>query len=343
MLKLSFDRLPELFSAINEQGSLYMPVRQSGQVNYTRWEAGLEYCHDALNTVTSVKSLFFPQSEDLAAFRIKGKNIEVIADEEPEGPFTVFGVRACDARAMDILDMVFLSEPADSFYEEKRKSGTVITMACNEPEESCFCGAFQVDAASPGGDVSTWYIDGYLYWQPMTDKGKVLTETLGKLLCEAETDDEENLSQHQVVIHDILSMLPLAGVNPDSLGENDDLFGSDKWEELSSACLGCGSCTFICPTCQCYDIRDFNTGREIRRFRCWDSCMYSDFTLMAHGNPRTTQMQRFRQRFMHKLAYFPENNDGAYSCVGCGRCVAKCPISMNIAKVINVLGGQEND
>jgi len=62
--------------------------------------------------------------------------------------------------------------------------------------------------------------------------------------------------------------------------------------------------------------------------------MYSDFTLMAHGNNRTTQMQRFRQRFMHKLVYFPENYDGIYSCVGCGLCVEKCPSALNIVKVI---------
>ena len=133
-----------------------------------------------------------------------------------------------------------------------------------------------------------------------------------------------------------LSDLNLDGFNGDALQEK---FDSPKWKELSEACLGCGACTFVCPTCQCYDIRDYNTGHGIQRFRCWDSCMYSDFTMMAHGNPRTDQMQRFRQRFMHKLIYFPANNDGAYSCVGCGRCVSKCPISMNIAKVIKALGG----
>ena len=110
----------------------------------------------------------------------------------------------------------------------------------------------------------------------------------------------------------------------------------------SLACLACGTCTFICPTCQCYDIRDYNTGNGIQRFRCWDSCMYSDFTLMAHGNIRNSQKERFRQRFMHKLVYFPENNDGMFSCVGCGRCVSKCPSSLNIVKVIKSLGVSED-
>ena len=54
-------------------------------------------------------------------------------------------------------------------------------------------------------------------------------------------------------------------------------------------------------------------------------------------------MQRYRQRFMHKLVYFPANNDGMYSCVGCGRCVEKCPASLNIVKVIKAFQKQGGD
>ncbi|MBO5851119.1 MAG: 4Fe-4S dicluster domain-containing protein, partial [Clostridia bacterium] len=122
-------------------------------------------------------------------------------------------------------------------------------------------------------------------------------------------------------------------------GENlMELFDRKEWEELSKACLGCGTCTFVCPTCQCFDVKDFKTNNAVKRFRCWDSCMYSEFTKMAAENPRKNQMQRFRQRFMHKLVYYPSNNGGLYSCVGCGRCVKKCPQSLNIVKVIKKLG-----
>ena len=140
----------------------------------------------------------------------------------------------------------------------------------------------------------------------------------------------------------VMARLPLSKFSMGSFGGEVlmKVFDSDKWEGLSEACLGCGTCTFVCPTCQCYDIKDFDTGHEIKRFRCWDSCMYSDFTKMAHGNPRLTQKERFRQRFMHKLVYFPANNNGEYGCVGCGRCLSKCPISMNIVKVAKAL---END
>ena len=117
-----------------------------------------------------------------------------------------------------------------------------------------------------------------------------------------------------------------------------EVFNNPKWAELASHCLGCGACTFVCPTCQCFDIEDF-TGNDhtIERYRCWDSCMYNDFTMMAAGTPRKTQKERFRQRFMHKLVYYPIKNDGMYSCVGCGRCLKKCPIQMNIVKVMKAL------
>ena len=136
-----------------------------------------------------------------------------------------------------------------------------------------------------------------------------------------------------------LKDLSLANWGADAAQRN---FDSPLWEQLYKPCLACGTCTFVCPTCQCYDIKDYDTGRGVQRYRCWDSCMYSDFTMMAHGNNRTSQMQRFRQRFMHKLAYFPANNDGMFSCVGCGRCVDKCPSRLNIAKVIKAFGQEGN-
>ena len=155
--------------------------------------------------------------------------------------------------------------------------------------------------------------------------------------------DESEIAAQQKATREIAQRLPLAKLNLTGFGgENlNKLFDSKKWPELSEACLGCGTCTFVCPTCQCYDIRDFDNGKSVTRYRCWDSCMYSDFTLMAAENSRHTQLQRYRQRFMHKLVYFPANNEGVYSCVGCGRCVEKCPQGLNIVRVIKALGVNE--
>ena len=242
-------------------------------------------------------------------------------------------MKACDVKGVEVLDRVFLSEPVDTFYAARREHGTIVAMACHEPEESCFCKVFGIDCTDPMADVAVWLIENDLYWKPITDKGNALTEKVKSLLTDT---DEKAVEAEQAAVKEIVEKLPymnlsLDGWNGDVLTEK---FESELWEDLYKPCLACGTCTFVCPTCQCYDIKDYDTGHGVQRYRCWDSCMYSDFTMMAHGNNRTSQMQRFRQRFMHKLVYFPANNDGMYSCVGCGRCVEKCPSALNIVKVI---------
>ena len=177
-----------------------------------------------------------------------------------------------------------------------------------------------------------------LYWRTNTEKGEALTARLS-LLADGGADAVAAL---QARTREVMEKLPLHGLSLEGFGagKTKALFDRPEWKQLSESCLGCGTCTFVCPTCQCYDIEEFDTGKKVRRFRCWDSCMYSDFTQMSAGQPRPTQLERFRQRFLHKLVYYPENNEGIFGCVGCGRCLAKCPIHMNIVKVIRTLGGE---
>ena len=179
-----------------------------------------------------------------------------------------------------------------------------------------------------------------LYLQANTEKGSALFSRLEGVTEKADPAAVEGM---KAVIREKISRLPLADLKADAFGadKTKKFFDAPEWKSLAESCLGCGTCTFVCPTCQCYDIKDFDTGHGIKRFRCWDSCMYSDFTKMAHGNPRLTQVERFRQRFMHKLVYYPSNHDGMFSCVGCGRCISSCPVSMNIVKVMKELGGKE--
>ncbi len=343
MLKIAKERLNDVYAKINESMGLFIPVKRAGEVNYEVWKEGKEVSLETLKTVKSPKNMFFPQTENLMKFKMDGKNIEIIDGHIDEyTPFVAFGVKACDYKAIEVLDKVFLAEPVDTYYQNRRNATTVVTLACSRPEESCFCNAFGIDATAPQGDVTTWLDQNYLYWQANTEKGEALTKIVEEF---AENGGEDEVKAQQDATKAVLAQLPFANLDlsrfqPENLN---DLFNDSAWEEMSEACLGCGTCTFVCPTCQCFDIRDFKTHEGVIRYRCWDSCMYSDFTLMAHGNSRTTQMQRFRQRFMHKLVYYPSQNDGWYSCVGCGRCVNKCPQNLNIVKVIKKLGGKDND
>jgi len=337
MLKIAKANLQALYARIAENRDLYLPVKTAGKTNYAFWEAGADTDLDTLKTVRSPKDAFFPQSENLyACNRVEGK-LKITPEQLREKPFVVFGMRACDVRGLDVLDRVFLSEPVDSYYAARRRCGTVVSLACHAPETSCFCSVFSIDCAAPQGDVVTWLVGEDLYWKSVTEKGQALTAEVADLLTEAE---EAAVEAEQAAIRAIVAKLPYSNLSLEGWGAEaaDKRFDSPLWEQLYKPCLACGTCTFVCPTCQCYDIRDYDTGSGVQRFRCWDSCMYSDFTMMAHGNNRTSQLQRFRQRFMHKLAYFPANNDGIFSCVGCGRCVDKCPTHLNIVKVIKAFG-----
>lgn len=332
MLRIKISDLNGLYKKIAEKSPLYLPIKKAGEVNFGLYTEGSEVSLSTLKTNKSPKDAFFPQAEDLVKFKTDGRSIEVIDIRKEEEPFVVMGVRACDYKAFDVLDRVFLSDPLDTYYEAKRKAATVITFACGRPDEACFCTVFGIDPTNPEGDVTIWLADDYLYWRANTEKGEKLTESLSQFL---EESDWDAVVKQREEVKAVLEKLPLRNLKPEVFDESMlELFNDKKWNELSEACLGCGTCTFVCPTCQCFDIKEFITNDGVNRYRCWDSCMYKDFTKTAGGQPRPTQMQRFRQRFMHKLVYYPNNNEGLYSCVGCGRCVKKCPQHLNIAKVL---------
>ena len=336
MKKIAMASLNALFARIAADKKLYLPIEKAGKVDFYEWNEGETVRLDALKTVKSAKDVFFPQVENLLKFRVEGKSIEINQAPLCEEDFVIFGVRGCDAKSFEILDRVFLVDPRDEFYASRRAHGIVVTLACGEPEESCFCTNFGVNPANPGGDVTAWIVGEEMFLQANTEKGE-------KLIAELDEADKKAAEDEQARISEIVKKLPLNGLNLEGFdGEHlMEKFNDPKWEGLSRACLGCGTCTFVCHTCQCYDIRDFDNGKSVTRYRCWDSCMYSDFTLMAAENSRHTQLQRYRQRFMHKLVYFPANNEGVYSCVGCGRCVEKCPQGLNIVRVIKALGVNE--
>ncbi len=340
MLKIKVDKLNELYAKISANQGLYIPIKKGGVVNYGLWQEGEEVSLTTLKTVKSPKDLFFPQTENLMKFKTEEGKLSVIDIRKPEDPFVLMGVRACDFKAFEVLDRVFLADPVDTYYKAKREAGVIVTLACGRPEESCFCKVFGIDATAPMGDVTTWLVEDELYWQANTEKGEALTNSVKDLFVNT---DDKKVKEQQAKTKEIIEKLPFTNLDLSYFKETgtNEIFNSPEWQQLSESCLACGTCTFVCPTCQCFDVRDFKTNNGVVRYRCWDSCMYSDFTQMSHGNNRTTQMQRYRQRFMHKLVYYPENNDGLFSCVGCGRCVNKCPQRLNVVKVVKTMGGKK--
>ena len=323
---------------------MYLPVdNNSGKADFAKWQKGTKLS-EKLKTTRSAQDFFFPKTEHLVSYEMSGKEVKVVDPRKDVEDFVIFGVRACDARGFTAIDNVYLNmNPVDSYYKNRREHGTVIVLACNEPAKTCFCSTFGIDAslAKPAGDVSCWLADGKYYFEANTDKGKAFVENAKSALEDADTSAVEACRKD---IAEKVEKLPFAHLDLSKFQGKDMLkiFNSKIWDKVSEPCVGCGTCTYVCPTCMCFDVRDFATSNGVRQIRCWDSCMYNDFTQMAAENPRHTQKERSRQRFMHKLMYYPMAHDGMFSCVGCGRCVENCPVNMNIVKVIKAVNESDD-
>ncbi|MBQ3222548.1 MAG: 4Fe-4S ferredoxin, partial [Clostridia bacterium] len=184
MMKLPIGKLNELFSAIAAQQKLYLPADDAkGLSHFVPWQEGVQLS-TKLNTERSAKDFFFPQTEDIVSFVVEGKTIEVIDERKEAEDFVVFGVRACDVRSFAILDKVYLVDPVDTFYKTRREHGTIVSLACTRPEETCFCGSFGIDAAKPEGDVAAWMTADSLCLQAQSEKGEKLLTSLSSLLEE---------------------------------------------------------------------------------------------------------------------------------------------------------------
>lgn len=344
MLSIAKDKIDSLFELIGSKQPLYLPVdNNSGKADFAKWQKGTKLS-EKLKTTRSAKDFFFPKTEHLVSYEMSGKEVKVVDPRKDVEDFVIFGVRACDARGFTAIDNVYLNmNPVDSYYKNRREHGTVIVLACNEPAKTCFCSTFGIDAslAKPAGDVSCWLADGKYYFEANTDKGKAFVENAKSALEDADTSAVEACRKD---IAEKVEKLPFAHLDLSKFQGKDMLkiFNSKIWDKVSEPCVGCGTCTYVCPTCMCFDVRDFATSNGVRQIRCWDSCMYNDFTQMAAENPRHTQKERSRQRFMHKLMYYPMAHDGMFSCVGCGRCIENCPVNMNIVKVIKAVNESDD-
>ena len=267
----------------------------------------------------------------------------MIETRDETAPFVLFGVRACDARSFEILDKVFLAEPVDTYYQARREHGTIVTMACSRPERDLLLRRVRHRRGRPGGR------------RDLLDRGRralLAARTPKRAKCsdrEAarcwKTAANEAVAAQQEATREILKKLPLAEPRPDQgFGGEQDEGAFQRAPNGSSsleACLGCGTCTFVCPTCQCYDIqRVRHAGKavqplpllgqlhvlrlhqDVRRTAAPDAAGALPPAVHAQAGLLPGQQRRlFRLRRLRPLR------------------LAKCPIHMNIVKVVKTLGG----
>lgn len=324
---LKEEAVPAFLAAASSLGRLVVPVGEDWGSRFAVWQQGTKPFTGPGPTVLSAKGLFLPQTEKLFAYSTGPEGTAITASEPNAGEDKriIFGLRPCDVRAVSVLDKVFLEWGyTDTAYQARREASTLVALACREALPTCFCRTFGLDPlAAPEADVLFLPQDrGYIV-RAQTPKGEELLAQAQDLLAEEPQPPELTPPEFTIQVE--------AGGVAEKLAS---MFYHPIWDTLYQKCLGCGICTYLCPTCYCFDVQSANRGSEGYRYRCWDSCMFSEYTLMAGGhNPRPTKKERVRNRFLHKLSYMPERI-GVYGCVGCGRCLLKCPVNLDITALI---------
>jgi len=278
-----------------------------------------EIALDAENTTLSPKEWLFPKTETLFYVERKDGKADLMP-AEIEKETVLFGVRPCDARGITMLDLPYLADPADAFYRQHREKTILVGLACLTACPECFCesmGSGPQDTAAL--DIMLMEVkDGYLA-DRITEKGKsLLPETF---LSESDLPRPKSPKTASV---------PSDGIEK----KMRQSFDSPYWGRVADRCLHCNICAYVCPTCYCFDVRDYANKGGVERVRSWESCQSPGFTKIAGGHdPRANKGTRMRQRFAHKLLYFPEQF-GPLHCVGCGRCVRSCPVNIDIREII---------
>lgn len=328
------EALPGLLGKISTDMPVYAPVKEGDYVLFRGLKRGEIPLTSYANSRNAPKHFLFPQREEIMKYTRMGRDMTFAGGEGEAGEAVLFGVRSCDARSFVLLDMLFDQEKyKDPQYIDKREKTTVIVLACvHPPYTACFCTAVGGNpVSSEGADILLTDIGNAYLAEFITPKGERLLPSFGEL---RKADNASLMMKKEIADRsagEIKSAPPAKDIKP----VLDRIFEHPFWDTIHGKCLRCGTCTYLCPTCHCFDISDETKGKDGVRIRTWDSCMYPLFTLTASGhNPRPSQKERWRQRVMHKFRYYVDNF-GAISCVGCGRCVMLCPVNIDIRKIIS--------
>jgi len=329
------NEIGKLYIELGEEFNFYAPIKEKGNLVFKKVLNPDEIVLDYFNSKVPPKEILFPKMEVLFEYKTDGKDVtEIIERTDLDEKNIIFGIRPCDAHSFVLLENFFaFGDIQDEIFLKKRANSIVIGIGCNTPKRTCFCTSIEGHPFMKD-DMDIFLVDlGEKYLvEGISEKGKELMSRL-KWVSDAKKQDikkAEELSKRAEESFD--TKLDLKDIDK-VLDRN---FEHPIWAEISDICIGCGTCSFLCPTCTCFDVIDENDqyNNKGRRIRIWDTCQFCLYTLHTSGhNPRDSSIERCRNRILHKFCYYPENYN-MLGCVGCGRCIQLCPVNNDLRVII---------
>ena len=283
----------------------------------------------------SWKKYLFPPLTTLMRSKKTTDGWQMESTVEPVKRRVLLGVRACELAAIAIQDKVFLtSGTVDPIYQKRRNHLFIIAVNCTQAASTCFCTSMNSGPECCSGfDLAmTELSDGFLV-EVGSDAGRTI---FGSLKTRAATMDEIDRGRirRRQAVDQITKRMNTDGIRDRLLSQLEN----PHWNDIASRCLSCANCTMVCPTCFCSSVDEVHalTDEEIVRQRRWDSCFNVDMSHLSGGPVRDTIRSRYRQWLTHKLATWIDQFDTS-GCVGCGRCIAWCPVGIDLTKEVATL------
>jgi len=320
--KLSLIAFNQYLQNLEKEYIVFAPVVVPGKGVFTNTDSvryekikKLEEVEFAVKSNFSAKEILLPITETLFYF-----NEDNWTEPKTTEKKILLFLRSCDIHGIKRLDDIYLKNGCeDPYYKAFREKLRFCFIECQESFANCFCVSMNTNISD----------DYDMFIRPEGDF----------VYVEINNKELDRLEEKVVDLSPCFVMENKTKVSmPDKLAKG--LAQSAFWEEYSSRCIGCGRCSFVCPTCSCFSMQDIfykeNKNMGERR-RVWSSCMVDGFTDMAGGHSfRKKQGDRMRFRVMHKLHDY-KKRFGYHMCVGCGRCDDACPEYISIAHCANKL------
>jgi sulfhydrogenase subunit beta (sulfur reductase) len=287
------------------------------------------------------RALLPPRHRLWTASRTGDATFRVVEAPPEDEPMAFLGVRACELAAISIQDRVLLQGLAeDTVYAARRADVVLVAVNCAVPAGTCFCVSMGTGPrVGDGADIVLTEVLGDSQHEFLVEVGTPAGAALVDGLAGRDATPDDDTTVERITDAAAAAM----GRELDTSGIRELLLGSPehpRWDDVASRCLGCTSCTMVCPTCFCTDVEDTTdlTGLEAHRDRVWDSCFSIGFSHAGSGSVRVSTRSRYRQWMTHKLAGWIDQF-GTSGCVGCGRCITWCPVGIDITEEVAAIRG----